>query len=686
MKLKQGTLIADRYKIIEQIGLGGMAIVYRAKDIKLNRDVTFKVMREDFIQDEEFEKRFEVEARAAASLSNQNIVKVYDIGQEDMVRFIVMEYIDGVNLKELIKRKAPFENDETLGVAIQIANALSHAHSHNIVHRDIKPQNILITNEGDVKVTDFGIARATSSNTVTVSSNSMGSVHYFSPEQARGGYIDDKTDVYSLGLVMFEMATGSMPYDGETPVSIAIKHINDSLPDMKKLNPNISESIIKIILKATEKISSKRYANVNLMLKDLKKALTYISEDFEINHENLENSPTLKLSEKDMEEIKKESKLAFFNEDLETDNNKLKEDKRYNSVDKNDNEKPKMSERNVVILAILTSIVIIVFVMTIGFFRLTRNINPQQELESLLGKTLVQAQELTAQHDISVVEIARENHDDIEEGLIISQDVGEDGNIESVTVINVVTSLGPAMARVPNLINRDFIEARQILRDYNFTYVERYVINDRVPNNVIFEQNPHPGELVNDNTEIELTISRGEGVRMVNMPTLVGLTNAEAVVLVQNLGLTVGHGTSQYSDTVPEGNIIEQSIEAGRLVAIASPVSFVISLGPELAYVEEEPEPTPTPTPAPVINRRVIQIEGQNLPENSGAVRMRIVEESELQRGVIFDSIVETSEFPMDFTVEGNGIATYTIYMSDENGIADTRKGQVTINFSEGAN
>ena len=274
MLLNPGTVLGDRYEIIEKIGSGGMAVVYRGKDRKLDRYVTIKVLREEFIGDEEFIERFRSEACSAARLSHPNIVRVYDVGEDGEINYIVMEYIHGDTLKTAIKKKAPFDSRSTINVAIQIASALSQAHKAHIVHRDIKPQNILVGTDGVVKVTDFGIARAARATTMTTTANAAGSVHYFSPEQARGGYVDEKSDIYSLGITMFEMITGVLPFQGNNSVSIALKHINEELPDIRQYNPNCSPSLEGIIKKATMKKSDERYTNIDLMLADLLKART----------------------------------------------------------------------------------------------------------------------------------------------------------------------------------------------------------------------------------------------------------------------------------------------------------------------------------------------------------------------------------------------------------------------------
>lgn len=274
MLLNPGTILGDRYEIIEKIGSGGMAMVYRGKDKKLDRYVTVKVLREEFIGDDEFIERFRSEACSAARLSHPNIVRVYDVGEDGETNYIVMEYIHGDTLKQAIRQKAPFDSRSTLNVSIQIASALAQAHKGHIIHRDIKPQNILVGTDGVIKVTDFGIARAATVSTMTTTANAAGSVHYFSPEQARGGYVDEKSDIYSLGITMFEMITGVLPFHGHNSVSIALKHISEELPDIRQYNPNCTPAIEGIIKKATMKKADERYATVELMLADLLKART----------------------------------------------------------------------------------------------------------------------------------------------------------------------------------------------------------------------------------------------------------------------------------------------------------------------------------------------------------------------------------------------------------------------------
>ncbi|WP_458407654.1 protein kinase domain-containing protein [Anaerotignum sp.] len=304
MLLNPGTVLSGRYEILEKIGSGGMAVVYRGKDKKLDRYVTVKVLREEFIGDEEFIERFRSEACSAARLSHPNIVRAYDVGEDGDINYIVNEYIHGDTLKKAIKEKAPFDSRSTINVAIQIASALSQAHKAHIVHRDIKPQNILVGTDGVVKVTDFGIARAATASTMTTTANAAGSVHYFSPEQARGGYVDEKSDIYSLGISMFEMITGVLPFQGNNSVSIALMHINDELPDIRQYNPNCTPSLEGIIKKATMKKADERYANIDLLLADLIRARA------DITGAAKRTQPVQKPAEKKEEPVKEAAAVA----------------------------------------------------------------------------------------------------------------------------------------------------------------------------------------------------------------------------------------------------------------------------------------------------------------------------------------------------------------------------------------
>ena len=698
MNLDQGTVIAGRYEILEKLGAGGMAIVYRAKDIKLDRSVTFKVMRDEYVHDEEFIARFNIEAQAAASLSNQNIVNVYDVGEDGDIHFIVMEYIEGDTLKELIRSHSPFDNEAILGVATQIASALEHAHLNNIVHRDIKPQNILVTVNGIIKVTDFGIARAATSSTMTTSSNTMGSVHYFSPEQARGGYVDYKSDIYSLGIVMFEMATGKLPFDGETAVSIALKQISDPLPDIKHLNPNVSESIVRIIQKNTEKSSAKRYQSTRELLNDLKRALTNSTGDFVTTNEVVE-SPTVRLSATEVASIKgelknesavkppeerkidipqfeinKEARAAYFNKNNPFD------------ADDYDSEEEKRSERKIIIAAILTAILIMVIVgFAIFFIMQNRERALTEGMASvpapyLVGLTLMDAE--SALRDLNLTLTAGEPQfsDFIAEGSIMTQNINENTMLNSGDNIEVVVSKGPLLEEVPDVVGMDIEEALEFFRDNTtLTLRQEYEASEDFPIHVVFRQDPAPGEMVSPRYRITLYVSSGSETSMVIVPNIVGATESEAILLLEGAGLAAAHPTRMESD-LPEGTIIMQLVDAGTEVPRGRVVQYVISSGRgEPTYTDAEPIGYTVVVP--------INPPRSNFPEGISEVRVTVYNVATDGAVMAFNEVVAIDDFPIEVPVRGMGHAEIQVRIRDV--VLDARPpyffGSQHVNFSEGA-
>lgn len=634
MNLEQGRVISERYEIIEKIGVGGMANVYRAKDLKLDRFVTFKVLKEEFAKDEEFIKRFSVEAQAAARLSHPNIVTVYDVGNEGNINYIVMEFIDGYTLKELIKKKAPFANDEALGVAIQIASALENAHEHGIVHRDIKPQNILVTKDGSIKVTDFGIARAVDSNTITT--ESMGSVHYFSPEQARGVYVDCKSDIYSLGIVLYEMVTGKLPFDGDSPVQLAMKHMNEPLPDMRALNPNISASVEKIILKATEKVSTQRYQTAEELNNDLKRALTNETGDFVKKQDYAyDDSPTVVITKEDREAInnlKNEDTADFSNEekfdtlnnattsydnyndnmdyendiddenDVDTEyddldktinfsnnpNNPYQSNKNtkapsYNNYNSYDDEVYKKKEKKVIISAVVTAFILIAVITAVGGWILRKNQAPDVTVPNLIDMSFEDAQNEGAKLRIYINKTAEEYSDEYDEGKVIKQSVDGGKTIKEGESIEVTVSKGPdpdeAEYKIPQLVGLDLTDAEKKLEDILVTVDEEYVYDDNAPLNEIIEQSPEAGTVVKGKTTLKIKISKGAEDTQTTVPNCVGKTEEEATKLLASAGLVVGQITEAESSKYDKGYVMNQLTPAGNSVNTGSKVSLVISSG-----------------------------------------------------------------------------------------------------------
>jgi len=680
MKLAEGRVLADRYEIIEPIGAGGMAIVYKALDLKLERIVTVKVLREEYITDNEFLKRFNIEARSAASLSNSNIVNVYDVGKEGDINFIIMEYIDGVTLKELIVRRAPFDNEETLGVAIQIASALSHAHKNNIVHRDIKPQNIMVTKGGIVKVTDFGIARNAESQTTTTSSNAMGSVHYFSPEQARGKYVDFRSDIYALGIIMFEMSTGTLPFDGDSAVAVALKHINEDLPDMREINPEVSLSVMRIAEKAADKGASKRYASADEMLADLKKAMTNESGDFIKLAAGLDSSTRILGSD----EVGTINNSKYDDDDDDYYDDEEEDDDFYDEEDYLD----KRTERKIIIAAIFTAIAIIVLISSIGFWLYRGGgggkENPAQSslMVPLQGLSVEEATAILSAMDITIGQVEEAYNDSYLEGLIIDQNPAHGQNIVSGSTIAVTISKGTDKIEVPGTTNKiisDVYTMREFANNI-FSLEEEYVYDDDYPNHVVISQDPAPGSMAPRGTTIKLKISQGKEVKKVLVPNLLGDTEEAAKRKLEENDLKIGQVTKGYSDDYPEGQVFKQSYDGGKEVNEGTAITFIISSGkrPETASnTTAEPSAPPLATAIPPDQTNAPQTEfirttNISIPSPDDALKLGPVR---VYVNKIIDGNTERiyerggltlGDFPLSVQISGNNPFEIEVYVNGQ--------------------
>ena len=472
-----GKFLGDRYEIIEKIGGGGMAIVYKAKCHLLNRFVAIKILRDEFIDDEEFIRKFKRESQAAASLSHPNVMNIYDVGVQELndknVHYIVMEYIKGKTLKDLIREKGKLSYDETIDYSIQIAEALKHAHLNHIVHRDIKPQNIMINEDNIIKVTDFGIARAATSSTLTTTSNVLGSVHYFSPEQARGGYTDEKSDIYSLGMVMYEMVTGKLAYDGDTPISVALKHVQENIIPPRELDATIPVGLEAIILKCVQKRQSDRYSNVEAVINDLRA----IKNNEVINH-------------------------LIDNDDGEQATRMIPiiKEERVDDMLKNESTKGKQRSRNnkkgdggikMILLAILLAFLVVTIVFA-GWLKLQDFF----DVEEVLVPRIIGMYESEAREEIEGLGLVfnvkgTASSSEFEAGQVISQSVKEDSKVNEGFTIDVVLSEGKDLVRVPGLVNKTYEEAEQLLTAAGLDVGERdYEPSNVTPNNMVMHQEP----------------------------------------------------------------------------------------------------------------------------------------------------------------------------------------------------
>ncbi len=692
MKLTKGTLISNRYDIQSKIGSGGMAVVYKAIDRKLDRVVTLKVMREEHIEDDEFIQRFNVEARAAARLNHPNIVKIYDVGRFQNIYYIVMEYIDGVTLKDLILSRGLFTDEEILGVAIQIASAITHAHEHGIVHRDVKPQNILVTMNGEVKVTDFGIATAINSQTEELNESTIGSVHYFSPEQARGANVDEKSDIYSIGITMFEMACGEPPFDDDTVVAIAVKHINEPLPNIYDFNENISENVFNIIMKATEKAKMNRYASAEQLNNELKRALTYETGEVYSNVQDFSKTNTLHLSEDDVKKIKEEALTAFYDDG----------DTIFEFADNSFEEK----KDKVFKLAILSVIVIMLIIAILLFNSFRKEFREVIEVPNFDGMLIEEAMEKSYTLGFAMEVVETQYSDDYAIDTVIQQDYEEGDTIYVGDEVKVSVSLGSDKIEVPSVEGMSLNEALDVFANLPFNIEEIYVYDDENPINDIVEQTPKSGAKVQVGSEITLLISKGKEETLVTVPDVEGKTERTAKSSITNSGLKVGTVLTSHSDTVEEGNVISQTITAGTEVAPNTSMNIVVSLGkeeeePEAEEENEEDEETEIidnnsdngteeestneeteETTEETETTDILTINTLYLPDGKETAFIKILEVAENENTIILEKEVSQSDLPIKINVSGTGIVEYQMFIRNDDGSV-TLVGTKSINFEE---
>ena len=597
--LNVGMFLADRYEILGKVGAGGMSDVYKAKDHILSRIVAIKVLKSEFSEDRTFVTKFRTEAQSAAVLEHPNIVNIYDVGSEDGLYYIVMEYVEGITLKTYIEKKGQLSFKESASIAIQVARGIEAAHGKNIIHRDIKPQNIMISTDGKVKVTDFGIAKAASSN--TISSDVMGSVHYASPEQARNGFIDARSDVYSLGIVMYEMITGRVPFDGDTTVAVAIQHLQEEIVKPSVYAPNIPVSFEGIILKCTQKTPDRRYQSMAELLNDLRHALTNPNENFVVIAPLVDNSRTKVIADEDLQEIKERGFTAEDDTDTDLDADMDDIDDEEDDEDDGDDKllNPKM-DKAVTIMGIVTAVIILIVVVYLigsifGLFRFGSSKNTETETETqtetetevemikVIGMTVDEAQAKLEDMGITVV-VSGTQESDEEAGTILSQDPKEGSMIAQNSTVKVVVA-GQSTTEadeidVPSVVGKTKSEAETAIKNAKFNYKETYEYSADVAADVVISQSPASGKLAEGST-IEIVISQGEQSKTV--PNVMGSAQSAAQSSLTAAGLNYSVKTD-YSDSVAEGNVISQDVEAGKTVAPGTTVTITVSLGSNTKY------------------------------------------------------------------------------------------------------
>lgn len=560
----EGRILGNRYEIIQKVGNGGMATVYKATDLVLKRNVAVKVLRDEFTTDDEFIKRFETEAQSAARLVHPNIVSIFDVGVDNGIYYIVMELIQGKTLKEIIvEEKGPLPWKWSVNVAIQIASALEMAHKNNIIHRDIKPHNIIITEDGIAKVTDFGIAKAVSNSTITAFGTTIGSVHYFSPEHARGGYTDAKSDLYSLGVVLYEMVTGKVPFDADTPVSVALKHMQEEPIAPIEINHNLPKSINKIILKSLKKDPMLRYQTSTEFLQDLRTALKNPSGDF-VDDSNYD--PTAKTQKISTEQYNRGN------------NKKRKQENKFITFIKQHKT-----------LSVFIGLILLFFIAFGGTLLILNLTNPKEvELPNLVGLTREEAEQKVKDAKLIFEIEAEEYNAEVEENKVISQDptyVENYNRVKQKSTVKVVISKGTEKTTVPNVKGKEKEEAIQLIEDSKLKAEVIEETSKTVQEGYVISQEIEPNTEVNAGDTVKIHVSTGTGIKQVTMIDVTGKSETDAKKALEDLKLVVNIGYSE-DNSKDNGIVLKQSEEVGKVIDEGTTVTITIN---KLAEIKSVP-------------------------------------------------------------------------------------------------
>ena len=624
-----GMFLGDRYEILEKIGSGGMAEVFKGKDHKLNRFVAVKVLKDEFVEDKNFVRKFKEEAQAAAGLAHPNIVNVYDVGDEQNINYIVMELVEGITLKTYIEKKGRLTVKEATSIAIQVSAGLEIAHNNQIVHRDIKPQNIIISREGKVKVTDFGIAKSVSSNTNTA--DAMGSVHYTSPEQARGGYSDAKSDIYSLGIVMYEMVTGRVPFDGETTVVVAVKHLQEDMVSPRVYVSDIPVSLEHIILKCTEKSPDRRYPNVAELIADLKQSLLTPDVNF-VKEIVPDGAKTVAITRDEISKIKKEtgrlpldeddaeSRYAYLDEmndeyddeeydedydedyDGEYDDDEYEEDEddEYDDDEREGGALDPKLEKIMTIGGIVAAVIIIIIVVVLvskmfGFGKsggkdkdkendkeISDVLEENAEVPDLLGMSYSEAKEALNKLGLGIKLGETRSSDEYDAGQIISQSEEAGTEVGANTTIVVDICGDGEKVEVPDVTGKSQAKAESALKEAGLSADVSEVYSDEVSAGKVISTSPSAGKKIERGSVVQVVVSKGkEEDAQIEVPDIRNSSESSAKQKLSDKGLASGTVTQEFSDSVEEGKVISQNPSAGTKVEKGSKVSYVISKGKE---------------------------------------------------------------------------------------------------------
>ena len=639
----EGSVIGNRYKIQEKIGNGGMATVYKALDQILNRYVAVKVLREEFTTDEEFIKRFNTEAQSAARLTHPNIVSVYDVGQEYNIYYIVMELIQGKTLKQIREEDGHLSWKWAVNIAIQIASALEMAHKNNIIHRDIKPHNIMITEDGVAKVTDFGIAKAVSNSTITAFGTTLGSVHYFSPEHARGGYTDSKSDLYSLGVVMYEMVTGKVPFDADTPVSVALKHMQEEPVPPIKVNKEIPFAVNQIILKAMKKDPNERYQNASEMIKDLNIALKRPEGGF-VEERNFEDSFTRRIPTVNVSDNR--------NENIKSDNEEEKPKGKIATFFYNH---PKTKVASIIALFVLIFVATLVTTLTV-----INSSSPKDvQIPNVVNLTQEEAKQKIEQLKLKFA-YKEEYSADVEAGHVISQDPQYINNysVKEGSTVTVVISKGMEQTKVPKVIGMEYSKAESALNEAGLEVEKVEETSQKVEAGYVISQEIDANTEVQKGTKIKIHVSTGTGIKKVTVTSVIGKSSEEAKKILTDLKLEVT--VVEDEDTSKsDGVVLKQSVDPGTSVEEGSAITITVN------KIEKNKQGTVNINVKALANRHLPKSsdeEDDNTTTTSNNVKITVMVGSDK----VYSQKVSRDTEKLNVTVEGKGNITVKVYIANE--------------------
>lgn len=709
-----GSYLINRYEIIMKIGSGGMADVYKAKDHVLNRLVAIKVLKQEYSTDATFVKKFRVEAQSAAGLSHPNIVNVYDVGEDDGVYFIVMELVQGITLKNYIDMKGKLDIREALNISVQIASGLSAAHENRIIHRDIKPQNIIMSRDGKVKVTDFGIAKVADSTTVTTTA--AGTVHYISPEQARGGYSDERSDIYSLGITMYEMVTGRVPFEGETNVAVALMHIQSEITPPRQLEPSIPVSFEKIILKCTQKKPERRYASARELIADLRKVLTHPDGEYVVIPGAIPQGRTIVMNDDDIDSLKAASLRKNFGtkpeetyveepeeeeeekpvqkpvqkkrpvkkKDIEEDNDDFDKDE---EDDDDEEVNPALSKVMMALgiggFIILAVIIFFIIGHAAGFFggsgSLFGHKNKDTSTESISTESVsdTSSDTSTAGERVTVPDLSKRTEDeakaalkelrlgvnvqtgtsdDVPEGQVYDQSPAAGTKVDVHTQVTINISSGKEKFSLDDVTGMQYQQAQAQLENDGLVVSLEFDYSDSVGSDMVISTSPKAGSQVAKGDTITITASKGKETKTTTVPNLLGQDIDVAIQMIKDAGLTYNGKSSDYSDSYSENQVMDQSISAGKTVDEGTTISLTVSLGSRVtSYSASIPIESP-------FGRDITDGDGNTDVYDSGQVTV-VVYKPDGSSETVYDQNTSEGSLPGSVSTTSTASGSGTVYV-----------------------